>query len=169
MGWTFPHGASRSDVINELTAEQHTDRRTFRTLRKCFRGNTMYALHESEPVEGPTVRFLVVYLLQRSQGDWGYKDMDESMEPYYYDCPVSYLDAATEPASEHARKWRAEVRERAAVRASKKPCKGETWTLQGCSIPEVKITSLKPLRGLAQGQVYRIKRSLLGEKVTATS
>jgi len=169
MGWTFPMGASRSDVIEDLTREQITPLRTFRTLKKCFRGNTMYALHESEPVEGPTVRFLVVYLLQRHDGDWGYKDMDESMEPYYYDCPVSYLDAATEPTSERARQWRADVREKAALRASKKPRKGEIWTLNGCRIPHVKITSLKPLRGWAEGSIYKIKRSLLGEKLEPTT
>ena len=169
MGWTFPYGASRRDVIEELTREQSTPLRVFRTLKKCFRGNTMYALHESVPVEGPPTRFLVVYLLQRSGGDWGYKDIEESMGPYYYDCPVSYLDAATEPTSDSAREWRAEVRAQAAVRASKKPRKGETWTLVGCRIPQVKITSLKPLRGTAQGSVYKIKRAFLGEKLQEVS
>jgi len=164
MGWTFPHGASRSDIIDELTKEQLTERGEFRTLRKCFRGNTMYALHESGERGNPR-KWLGIYLLQRHNGDWGYKDMSEDCHPYYYDCPVSYLDAADEPSTDNAREWRRLVREQAAVRASKKPRKGETWTLEGCRIPQVKIVSLKPLRGLAQGQVYKIKRTLLGEKV----
>jgi hypothetical protein len=164
MGWTFPYDASRRDVIAELTTDRVTDGRVFKTLRKCFRGNTMYALHESGP-EGETRKWLAVYLLQRSQGSWGYKDMDESMGPYYYDCPVSYLDAADEPVSDTARDWRNECRSRAAARAAKKPRKGETWTLVGCRIPHVKILSLKPLRGMAKGTVYKIKRSLLGDKL----
>ena len=167
MGWTFPHDASRRDVIDELTRDQSSEGKVFRTLRKCFRGNTMYALHESGK-EGETRKWLAVYLLQRSQGTWGYKDMDESMGPYYFDCPVSYLDQADEPTSDTARKWRTDVRERAAARAAKKPRKGETWTLVGCRIPSVKITSLRPLRGTAQGSVYRIKRALLGEKISTT-
>jgi hypothetical protein len=165
MGWTFPFNARRSDVIDDLTREQKTaNGGVFRTLRKCFRGNTMYALHESGP-EGETRKWIAVYLLQRSEGSWGYKDMDESMHPYYYDCPVSYLDEADEPTSDGAREWRAEVRRLAAERASKKPKKGETWTLVGCRIPEVKITSLKPLRGTHGGTLYKIKRRLLGEKM----
>jgi len=167
MGWTYPHDASRRDVIDELTRDQSTEGKVFRTLRKCFRGNTMYALHESGPV-GETKKWLAVYLLQRSQGSWGYKDMDESMMPYYFDCPVSYLDAADEPVGESASEWRAEVRRLAAERKAKKPKKGETWTLKGCRIPSMKITSLKPLRGLHNASVYRIKRSLLGEKVATT-
>lgn len=163
MGWTFPHDASRRDVIDELTRDQSKDERVFRTLRKCFRGNTMYALHESGPV-GETRKWLAVYLLQRSQGTWGYKDMDESMGPCYFDCPVSYLDEADETTSEYAIKWRAEVRRLAAERAAKKPKKGETWTLVNCRIPDVRITSLKPLRGTHAGMIYRIKRKLLGEK-----
>jgi len=171
MGWTFPFNASRSDVVEDLTRDQKTaNGGVFRTLRKCFRGNTMYALHESGP-EGETRKWIAVYLLQRdaSSGDWGYKDMDESMHPYYFDCPVSYLDEADEPTSDGAREWRAEVRRLAAERTSKKPKKGETWTLKGCRIPSVKITSLRPLRGWHAGTVYKIKRGLLGEKVPAAS
>lgn len=165
MGWTFPYGASRSDVIDELTREQKTaNGGIFRTLRKCFKGNTMYALHETGP-EGETRKWIGVYLLQRSGGDWGYKDMDESMGPIYYDCPVSYLDQADEPSNEYAKQWRAEVRRLAAVRKAKKPKKGETWSLPGCSIPSVKITSLKPLRGSHRGTTYKVKRGQLGEKL----
>lgn len=164
MGWYYSHDASRRDIIDELTPDRVTDGKVFRTLRKCFRGNTMYALHESGP-EGETKKWIGVYLLQRSDIGWGYKPMDETMHPYYFDCPVSYLDAADEPASEDARKWREEVRARAAARAAKKPKVGETWSLRGCRIDSVRITELKPLRGYHGGTLYRIKRSLLGEKI----
>lgn len=166
MGWTFPFNASRSQVIDELTREQSSDGRVFRTHRKCFRGNTMYALHESGP-EGDTRKWIGIYLLQRHRGDWGYKDMCEDMHPYYYDCPVSYLDEADEATTENAKEWRRLVREQAEKRASKKPKKGETWTLVGCRVPSVKITSLKPLRGVHNFTTYKIKRRLLGEKVAS--
>jgi len=165
MGWTFPYGASRRDVIGLLTREQKTaNDGVFRTLRKCLRGNTMYALHESGPKDD-TKKWLAVYLLQRHGDGWGYRDLSESEHPYHYDCPVSYLDEADEAINECARKWREGVRARAAERASKKPKKGETWTLKGCRITQIKITSLKPLQGIHNDTTYHIERRLLGEKL----
>jgi hypothetical protein len=167
MGWYYTHGASRRDIIDEITRENSNDEGSFRTLRKCFRGNTMYALHESGK-HGEPRKWIGVYLLQRGSKEcpgWGYKPMDESMEPYFYECPVSYLDAADEPISETARRWRAKVRERAAQRTSKKPKVGELWSLVGCLIESVVITSVRPLRGTHGGTTYRIKRSLLGHPI----
>ncbi len=45
-------------------------------------------------------------LLQSSGGKWGYKAMDESMAPYYYSCPLRYLDMAKELSPG----WREKVR-----------------------------------------------------------
>jgi hypothetical protein len=165
MGWYYTNGASRSDIITELTKEQRWEGKVFLTLRKCFRGNTMYALHESGP-EGETRKWIGVYLLQRHKDSWGYKPMCEDALPYYFDCPVRYLDEADETTTENAKEWREEVRARASKRAAKKPKVGETWSLEGCRIKEVEITSVRPLRGRARGTTYRIKRSLLGEKRT---
>lgn len=172
MGWTFPYGATRRQVIEELTiAERLYGEKMgggcFRTLRHCCRGNVLYALHETVKGDGTSNKWIGVYLLQRDgSGDWGYKDMDESMHPYYYNCPVSYLDEADEPTTDGAREWRAEVRRRAAARTSKKPKKGETWSLQGCVIPSVRIMSARPLRGMYQGTLYKVKKAQLGEKLS---
>lgn len=165
MGWTTVYGASRRDIIDELTRDETNEKRVYRTLRKCFRGNVMYALMESGP-HGETTKWIAVHLLGRDGNrGWGYKSMDETVGPIYYECPVSYLDAADPATAEYAIEWRKTVREGAA----KKPKKGETWTLVGCNIPEVKITSLKPLRGRYAGVTYKIKRKLLGEKRNETA
>ena len=47
---------------------------------------------------------------------FGYKDMDESMEPYEYDCPESILKLLTPTDHAGAVVWRAKCRERNAVR-----------------------------------------------------
>lgn len=175
MGWTFSyewHG--KKDLVSYLTR----DRDGFKTLRKCCRGQTLYALHEAThnlgvgglaSVRGEKpLRFIAVYRLSRADGMWGYKDMDESMGPYYYDCPVSYLDQAHEPMNDIAREWRAEVRRLAGERKkknSKKPKTGETWTLAGHTVARVKITSTRPLLGSYQGVVYRLTKARLGKKV----
>jgi len=38
--------------------------------------------------------------------NFGYKDMDETVEPYYYDCPKSILDLLTPTDNESANIWR---------------------------------------------------------------
>ena len=121
MGWLFPYGATRKDVIAECIADNsHT-----KTLRHCCRGNVLWVLRETTKPDGIT-RWILCVVLQRDNrsGDWGYKDMDESMHPYYFTCPVSYLDAATEPVNKYAEEWRKAVREYAAnmkrVRAEKR-------------------------------------------------
>lgn len=164
MGWLFTHGATRRDIIDDLTRDQSKDGRVFRTLRKCLRGNTMYALHESGP-EGETQKWLCVYMLQRDTIGWGYKDVDESMGPCHYDCPTSYIDEADEPPNEYARQWREECRKRAAARASRKPKTGESWRLSNGRT--YRIVSLRPLGGVdvETGRRYRVPRKMLREKV----
>lgn len=39
-----------------------------------------------------------------------YKPMDESVGPYYYNMPISWLAKLTEPSNEWAAKWRESVR-----------------------------------------------------------
>jgi hypothetical protein len=169
MGWLFTHGASRKDIIEDLTRERVQENGNgIRTLRKSFRGNTMYVLHETFG-EKP-LKFVIVYLLQRDAScGWGYKDMDEGMLPYYFDCPVSFLDEADEPMNENARDWREKVRYLAAQRTAKKPKVGEKWSLVHCKFESAVITSTKPLRGRApNGGLYKLPRRMLGQKIEPT-
>ena len=170
MGWTFSYEwDDKKDLVSYLTR----DRDGFKTLRKCCKGQTLYALHEATRGEKP-LRFIAVYRLSRADGMWGYKDMDESCGPNYYDCPLVYLKEAS-PAEEvggYAASWREGVRKCAEDRKkknSKKPKPGERWTLVGCTIPHVKITSAQPLRGSYQGVVYRLTKSRLGERLEAVT
>lgn len=178
MGWTFPYGATRRQVIEELTPAERSYGENagggcFRTLRHCCKGNVLYALHESVKGDGSSLKWIGIYLLQRSDGSWGYKDMDESMHPYYYNCPVSYLDAADEPTSDSAKAWRDEVRRQAAERAkqnAKRPKVGERWSCHGANCKEIRIVEVKGRRIVARnlgagGGLYRIPKKLLGEKL----
>jgi len=164
MGWTFPyHTDTKRDLIRDLTAPHITEDSVFRTLKSCIRGNVMWALHEGGKV-GETRTFIGCYLLAKHGGDtWGYKDMDESMGPCYYNCPISYLDAADEPTEGYAIEWRKKVRELAAVKSSRKPKVGESWKLSNGQVH--KILSVKPLRGSYQYGTYRIPRRMLREAV----
>lgn len=61
-----------------------------------------------------------VTLVHRSRsGEVTYKDMSESMGPYYFRCPARILDRLTPTTHEAAIEWRAKCRARLAERASR--------------------------------------------------
>jgi hypothetical protein len=91
---------------------------------------------------------------------WGYKSMDESMGPAYYTCPLSYLDMVPMPDSPYAREWREKVREYHAKQRRKFKV-GQVVKLVGSTIPQVTITSARPLEGRYNGRTYRIPRKMI--------
>jgi len=98
VGWDFTKGATKADVVRELTAGYGA-----KCLAHCVRGEEFYGVYESESGQ----REIVVVVLENNQGfGWGSKVMCESMHPYYFNCPVKYLSMA--PVTNEA--WRAKVR-----------------------------------------------------------
>ena len=106
MGWSYTQGSTRKSLINERTTdwERTKDdglRITSRCLAHCFRGNNftgvLWSVWERTFTKGgqeadATQRWIQCDLLQYERGcGWGYKDMEESMHPYYYSCPLKYL------------------------------------------------------------------------------
>lgn len=64
------------------------------------------------------VEFVGVDLLYKATStdpDWGYKPMDESSHPAYYDCPVTYLKGLPAPINDYAKSWRLKVMEEHAL------------------------------------------------------
>ena len=52
-------------------------------------------------------RVVAVVMLTKTSGyEFGYKDMDETMEPYYYECPLKVLKVLTPTDNENAIRWR---------------------------------------------------------------
>lgn len=94
--------------VNHLTKALFTDNEGKSTLLKySVVGNIAYALSE-HPVageEGKTFKIISVIKIVKYDGEFGYKDMDESMGPFYYDCPKSILKEST-IQTETAIKWR---------------------------------------------------------------
>lgn len=114
MGWLFT-SRTRSELIRDLIQPEEHERATVRVVAHTLRGNVLWSVAEvTAKVEGvhpdlapgESMRYIRCDLLQRSGGQWGYKGMDESMHPYYYSCPLSYLDLAPERSAD----WRAGVR-----------------------------------------------------------
>lgn len=147
---------TRKDTIQHLIKPDEN----FNTLAHCVRGNVLWAVQQWQGKDP----FIACYLLKgpiRSDDPFGcgYKGLSEEEHPYYYNCPIKYLDMAPEQCAE----WRDRVRKQAAAKATKLAI-GMVAELSGCKIPVVEITSLKPLRGCYGYTTYRLKRSLLTGK-----
>ena len=103
-------------------------------------------------------RFIACYLLQKfGPGEWGYKDMEESMGPAEVSCPIAYLKMVPDPGG-YATEWRAKVRADFARRHRKLRVGERVALVEGCRPPSLVLTSLRPLRGTHGGQTYRLKR-----------
>lgn len=106
MGWLFKTGYSRHDLIQERTKnwERIKDDGTIinsTCLAHCYRGGVFSGvlwsvwertfIKEGQQTEQPQ-RWIICDLLRCVQSEWGYKDMEESMHPYFYSCPLKYLE-----------------------------------------------------------------------------
>lgn len=160
MGWLFTHGASKADVVRELIASQENDTRQWETLAHCVRGNVLWSVVEiTDKTANRSSRVIVCHLLANERGyGWGYKDMDESVHPFYYSCPLTYLDMAPVANAE----WREAVKAFHRNR-NRRLAIGEKVAVNGSTVPWVVITSLRPLVGEHAGRRYRVPRRMLGE------
>lgn len=114
MGWLFS-SRTRAELIRDLTQPEDQAHAHVRVIAHTLRGNVLWSVTEvtakTEGVHpglalGESMRYIRCDLLQRRDGEWGYKAMDESMAPYYYSCPLRYLDMAKELSPG----WREKVR-----------------------------------------------------------
>jgi hypothetical protein len=116
MGWYFGN-SSRAELLAEITvgAVEYCERE---------RGRVVWSLHPLPPEAAAAIKRyglvpgdLVIncFLIECSrQSGWGYKPMDESVGPYYWSVPLSYLDRAPAINAE----WRTQVYQRAGLPAA---------------------------------------------------
>lgn len=132
MGWTYPHDLNRKQLIAQRVAgwERDTDEMLVKStcLKHCYRGNVFSGVlwsvwertftKDGEQVQ-PNERWIQCDLLRCDQGEWGYKDMEESMGPYYYSCPLGYLELVPIDRFGGNVEWRKQVAEHHHRRAKK--------------------------------------------------
>ncbi len=135
MGWLFNRKDTRKQLLERLSQNwERTDndgRHIKATcLAHCYKGTmagtfwTVWELVVTANGIIETSRFIGCDLIRfRREDGWGYKNLDESSHPYYYSCPLKYLDMV--PVA--CEKWREGVRkyheQRAALRAARKALK----------------------------------------------
>ncbi|CUR45129.1 hypothetical protein [Alloalcanivorax xenomutans] len=113
MGWYYSR-QTRAQLIQELIQPQEGERAYYDVIAHALRGNVLWSVVRITAKQagifsldiGETTSFIRCDLLQGSGGEWGHKPLEESMHPYYYSCPVRYLDMAPE----QCREWREGVR-----------------------------------------------------------
>lgn len=109
MGW-FYQRMTKQALIDELLEPYKGEHFDVKTLEHHLCGNQLWVLKDMSDVKGNGRNVVIcLYLLDvAGPNNTGYKPMDESMGPFYYDCPVSWLDRA--PVLNQ--KWRDEVLKR---------------------------------------------------------
>ncbi|HEE4992865.1 TPA: hypothetical protein R7I52_003962 [Klebsiella pneumoniae] len=125
MGWLFSH-RSRSELIHYLVQPQDCQAAFVETVAYTLRGNVLWSVVKitaKEPnmlnlAAGDFHTYIGCTLLQRYRNEWGYKSMDESVHPYYYSCPLSYLERAPTQSAEWRERVRAYHDHRRAVRSA---------------------------------------------------
>jgi hypothetical protein len=151
MGWCCEYGWKSAD---DVEATIYRPERLVAKARTREGGYLVsWALYKGD---GDT-RFIVCNLLdyRPANREWWHKDMDESMGPYYFSCPLSLLDGASEPVNESAREWRDNVRKWHAGKAQARVEKADWWRAGGKAYlvksgplyngTPVTIISLRPL------------------------
>lgn len=151
MGWSVSESwNTRSKLVKYLTTNYENQT----CLAHCLRGNILWSvwyLHKSND------KFIRCDKLQNyGREGWGYKDMDESMHPYYYTCPISYLGMAPVANQE----WRDLVVDYQ-KRINHRFKIGQIVGIENDLVPSLQIIETKPkLIGRTRtGQLYRFRRS----------
>lgn len=139
MGWYYPHGVNRNELIAQRTEgwERDTGEMLVKStcLRHCYRGNVFSGVlwsvwertftKDAQEVE-PTQRWIQCDLLRCDQGSWGYKPLEESMGPYYFSCPLRYLELVPLDRYGGNAEWRDQVIEHHRRRAENRKKKSST-------------------------------------------
>ena len=120
MGWTSYHAEfykngkidRKSELDNRFSWSSETTESD--VLRSAMVGSVYYAaIRYENKTNGTTCTWAAVCLTSVNMRDWynfSYKDMDETMMPYYYDCPKRILDLLSETDNASALEWRERCR-----------------------------------------------------------
>ncbi|WP_395065453.1 hypothetical protein [Paraburkholderia silvatlantica] len=154
MGWLFGHGQTRSQLIERLTRYEEHGGTTHRCLRHCTSGNVLWTVWEIMRPDAASSRYIGCDLLayDKNCAGWGYKDMCEKMQPFYYSCPLAYLDMVP-PASPE---WREHVYAWHSAR-SRTLTPGDILILSGLSISEAVVVSRRHRSWIVEsgGRLFR--------------
>lgn len=111
MGWTYmnAHGEKNKKALMTRELERYG---TVKVLKCAMVNGVYYAAYS--PTKDPSRVIGIVCLTRLSDGEFGYKDMEESMGPFESKCPMSIIEMLTPTDSKYANEWRERCRAYAA-------------------------------------------------------
>ena len=106
MGWLFWNVGRLSSrkEIDEIMKKGMGDR--YEVLKSCCRGYTWWVAAIKDKETGDIWAGMAKYHYNGRTGEFGYKWMDESYGPFFYNYPKSYFKLLTPTKSEFANEWR---------------------------------------------------------------
>lgn len=128
MGWTgyypgyFKNGkVDRKAELDDVFTWENEGRKVS-VVKSSMVGTVYYAaVRIQHEAMGQDEVIGAVALTQMCKGEFRYKDMEESMLPYYFDCPVGILNLLTPTDNENANEWRRLCREKHAKKKERAP------------------------------------------------
>ena len=106
MGWMF-RKCSMQELIQDRLGYDCIEHER-KVIAHALRGSVLWTVNQITHRETGASDVFIGCDLLRKDGEWcGYKDMEESMGPHHYSCPMKFLDMAPERNPV----WRERVRE----------------------------------------------------------
>lgn len=133
---TITYRATRDQAIHDELASVGS---SSTVLAHRAIGNRLWFLAQTRSGEHAGRIWIGLTLIDSRRGEVAVKCMDETVGPYYYDCPLAFLDRADAPVGPYAGPWREQVRafhanraaKRAAIRQGLRVCyDGHTYLLR---------------------------------------
>lgn len=114
MGWLFTH-LNQAQLVASLVQPRSSASTSVEVLEHHLADRVLWSFTKVTSKEdgwnqlkaGESLVFIRCDLLESSGDGWGYKPLEESMHPYYFSCPLHFLELAPEQCPE----WRAAVRQ----------------------------------------------------------
>ena len=126
MGWTSYHATHykngkvdrRAELDDKFNWEDES--RKIEVLKSSMVGSTYYAavksFNKTNNFECVTAVVCLTSINNKDYFNFAYKDMDETMGPYKYDCPKGILDLLGPTENEYANEWRKQCYENLAAK-----------------------------------------------------
>lgn len=102
MGWLFSHH-NKSNLIQELVDNRSSDSHNRIVLEHALIDDVLWSVVRLELKQanliqgnapGDTYTFIACDLIDIRQGLWGNKSLSEAVHPFYYTCPLHFLEMA---------------------------------------------------------------------------
>lgn len=103
MGWCYYRPQGRIDRLTECRNVFGREPDWATIVKDALVDDIYYAAMRSTKTNKV---WALIVITDVADGEFGYKDMDETMGPFYYDCPNTILKLLSPTDNEYAKTWR---------------------------------------------------------------